>query len=95
MPAIRICALALLAAATLVGSAQAQRNGNTYDGVHNQPTQGNVHAKEEAAGVAPKPPPQRRATQETDRLYNQLMKDEGVRGPVASETGPVPPVPVR
>lgn len=95
MPSPRAYALALLAAAALAGTAQAQRNGNTYNGVHNEPSASNVHAKEEAAGVAPPPPQQQRATQETDQLYNQLMKQEGVRGPAASATGTMPSAPAR
>ena len=95
MPPLRTSILALLAAATLAGPVQAQQNGNTYNGVHNEPSQGSVRAKEGAAGVAPPPQEQHRETQETDKLYDQLMKQEGVRGPAASATGATPPAPAR
>lgn len=91
MPALRALAVALVATVTLAGTARAQQNGNTYNGVHNEPSQGNVRSKEQAAGVAPPSQQRQRTTQETDQLYNKLMKQEGVRGPAASATGDVPP----
>ena len=86
-----IPALILFAALAANAPAWAQQNGNTYNGVHNQPTLGSVRSKEDAAGVALPPPQQHQQTQETDKLYDQLMKQEGVQGPAASATGTVPP----
>ena len=91
MPLLRSYAAILLAIAAFGGSAHAQQNGNTYNGVHNEPAPGNVQSKEQAAGVALPPQQQRQTTHETDQLYNQLMKQEGVRGPAASATGSLPP----
>ena len=82
----------VLALSTLLATvaAHAQQNGNTYNGVHNQPTLGGVRSKEDAAGVAPAPQEQHQETTETDQLYHKLMTDEGKSGKAASPAGDVP-----
>jgi hypothetical protein len=51
------------------------REGNTWDWRHHEPNPSVVHRDERAAGVDPSAAQQKKATDNVESLYSQIMKD--------------------
>ena len=87
---------ALAAAFLCAAPAWAQRNGDVRGGKDNQPTQGEVRSREQAAGVTPPPAEQQRETGTVDQLYRNLMgkeRTDGLTTAPANPNAPMTPAP--
>lgn len=80
-------AAALLLASAPIAVAQVARNGPEWGGKDHQPTQAEVTRREDRAGVEPSPPQAGQDKRTVQQLDRQLLHEEAVDPPHASDPG--------